>query len=109
MNNKLDYIDKRIQELKDDGVYRELPVNYGPCANIIDLDHRQVVNLSSNNYLGLANHPRVKAQAIAAIEKYGAGAERSGPSSAIKTSSKNSKPCWRSSRKKKPSSVSNPV
>ncbi|NLZ61301.1 MAG: glycine C-acetyltransferase [Acholeplasmataceae bacterium] len=74
MNNKLDYIDKRIQELKDDGVYRELPVNYGPCANIIDLDHRQVVNLSSNNYLGLANHPRVKAQAIAAIEKYGAGA-----------------------------------
>jgi len=38
------------------------------------LNHKQVVNLSSNNYLGLANHPRVKQKAIEAIEKYGVGA-----------------------------------
>ncbi|MDD4184626.1 MAG: pyridoxal phosphate-dependent aminotransferase family protein, partial [Candidatus Izemoplasmatales bacterium] len=74
MKNKLEYIDNLIQGLKDDGVYRKLPVNYGPCTNVIDLNHKKVVNLSSNNYLGLANHPRVKAKAIEAIEKYGAGA-----------------------------------
>ncbi len=71
---KLDYINELVEGLKKDGVYRELPINYGPCSNIIDLNHKQVVNLSSNNYLGLANHPRVKQKAIEAIEKYGVGA-----------------------------------
>ncbi len=71
--SKLDYLDKQIQELKDAGVYRILPINYGACTNVIQLNHKRVVNLSSNNYLGLANHPKVKAAAIAAVEKYGAG------------------------------------
>ncbi len=71
--SKLDYIHELVQGLKDDGVYRQLPVNYGPCANRIELNHREVVNLSSNNYLGLAIHPRVKQKAIEAVEKYGAG------------------------------------
>jgi len=71
--SKLDYIDKQIEELKNDGVYRILPINYGACTNVIDLNHKQVVNLSSNNYLGLANHPKVKQAAIEAVEKYGAG------------------------------------
>jgi len=71
---KLDYIDKLIEGLKTDGVYRKLPVNYGPCSNVIELNHKRVINLSSNNYLGLATHPRVKQAAIQAIEKYGVGA-----------------------------------
>ncbi|MBN2539950.1 MAG: glycine C-acetyltransferase [Bacilli bacterium] len=71
--SKLDYIEQQIQELKDGGVYRVLPVNYGACTNVIDLNHSQVVNLSSNNYLGLANHPQVKKAAIKAVKKYGAG------------------------------------
>jgi len=70
----LDYLQKLVDQLKADGVYRDLPINYGPCTNVIDLNHKQVVNLSSNNYLGLANHPRVKAASIQAIEKYGVGA-----------------------------------
>ncbi len=74
MAKKLEYIEKLVEGLRQAGVYRELPINYGPCANIIDLNHKQVVNLSSNNYLGLANHPRVKQKAIEAVEKYGAGA-----------------------------------
>ncbi len=72
--SKLDYINELVEGLKKDGVYRELPVIYGPCSNVIDLNHKRVVNLSSNNYLGLANHPRVKQKAIEAIEKYGVGA-----------------------------------
>ena len=72
--NKYQYFEEKIDKLKADGVYRKLPINYGACANVIDLNHRQVVNLSSNNYLGLASHPRLKQAAIDAIEKYGVGA-----------------------------------
>lgn len=71
--SKLDYLYEQIEQLKKDGVYRVLPINYGPCTNVIDLNHKRVVNLSSNNYLGLATHPRVKQAAIDAVEKYGAG------------------------------------
>ena len=73
-NHELTYLKEKIEELKDDGVYRELPVNYGPCDNVINLNGEKVVNLSSNNYLGLANHPRVKHAAIDAVNIYGAGA-----------------------------------
>ncbi len=72
--NKLAYIDEKIAELKKNGVYRVLPVNYGPCKNVIDLNHRSVVNLSANNYLGLAADPRVVKAAEKALKKYGAGA-----------------------------------
>jgi glycine C-acetyltransferase len=74
MNHELNYLNEKIEQLKQDGVYRELPVNEGPCDNVITLNGKQVVNLSSNNYLGLANHPRVKQAAIDAVHKYGAGA-----------------------------------
>ncbi len=74
MSNRLRFIDERIQTLKDDGVYRTLPVNYGPCANVINLNGTDVINMSSNNYLGLANHPRVKRAAAKALDKYGVGA-----------------------------------
>jgi len=74
MSDKWKFIEDEIQKLKDDGVYRRLPVNHGPCDNEIDLDGRRVINLSSNNYLGFANHPRVKKAAKEAIDKYGAGA-----------------------------------
>ncbi|MDP3130186.1 MAG: 8-amino-7-oxononanoate synthase, partial [Bacillota bacterium] len=72
--NKLAYIDEKLAELKKNGTYRILPVNYGPCKNVIDLNHRSVVNLSSNNYLGLAADPRVVKAAEKALKKYGAGA-----------------------------------
>jgi glycine C-acetyltransferase len=72
--NKLAFIDEKIEQLKKDGVYRVLPVNFGACANVIELNHRKTVNLSANNYLGLATHPRVVAAAKSALDKYGVGA-----------------------------------
>ena len=73
MKDNLEYLINQVEELKKDGVYRILPVNFGPCDNVIELNGKDVVNLSSNNYLGLANHKRVKKAAIAAVKKYGAG------------------------------------
>ncbi len=74
MSDNLKYIDELIDELKADGVYRKLPVNEGPCENVITLNGKRVINLSSNNYLGLATHPRVKEASKQAIDKYGVGA-----------------------------------
>lgn len=71
--HELTFLKEKIEQLKADGVYRVLPVNYGPCDGVINLNGKEVINLCSNNYLGLANHERVKRAAIEAVEKYGAG------------------------------------
>lgn len=71
--HELNFLKEKIQELKDDGVYRKLPVLGGANDSEVILDGKKVINLSSNNYLGFANHPRLKKAAIEAVEGYGAG------------------------------------
>lgn len=71
---KLSFLKENIKQLKKDGVYRKLPINEGPCEAEIILNGKSVINLSSNNYLGFANHPRLKKAAKEAIDKYGVGA-----------------------------------
>ena len=73
MGKALDFLEAELQSIKDQGVYRplrEVQSAQGPRAVI---DGHDVINLSSNNYLGLATHPRLKRAAIEATEKYGAG------------------------------------
>jgi glycine C-acetyltransferase len=70
----MSYLDVKVNQLKSEGLYRVLPVNEGPCEAVIKFKGRRVINLSANNYLGFANHPRLKNAAIEAIEKYGVGA-----------------------------------
>lgn len=70
----MSFLFDQVKDLKVKGLYRKLPINEGPCEAIIKLDGKDVINLSSNNYLGFANHPRLKKAAIDAIEKYGVGA-----------------------------------
>lgn len=72
--HELGFLKEKIQELKDQGVYRKLPVLEGASEAEVVLNGKKVINLSSNNYLGFANHPRLKKASIEAIEKYGAGA-----------------------------------
>lgn len=67
-------IESKLQTLKDQGTYRILPINEGPCEALIKLNGQEVINLSSNNYLGFANHPRLKEAAKNAIDTYGVGA-----------------------------------
>jgi len=64
----LKYLQDNIQDLKDQGVYRKLPVLEGENGAEIVLNGKSVINLSSNNYLGFANHPKLKEAAIKAVE-----------------------------------------
>ncbi|NMB26453.1 MAG: glycine C-acetyltransferase [Tissierellia bacterium] len=72
--HELNYLKQKIEDLKKEGIYRKLPVLEGANEAEIILNGKKVINLSSNNYLGFANHPRLKKGAIEAVEKYGAGA-----------------------------------
>ena len=58
--HELKYLQDQVQELKDQGVYRVLPVLEGANEPEVTLNGKKVINLSSNNYLGFANHPRLK-------------------------------------------------
>lgn len=70
----MEFLQKKVQELKEQGLYKELVTLEGPSDAECVINGKKVINLSSNNYLGFANHPRLKKAAIEAIEKYGAGA-----------------------------------
>jgi len=75
MNQTLqNWLSQQIEELKAQSLYRPLVEVQSPQGARITVDGRTVINLSSNNYLGLANHPRVKEAAIRAVEQWGAGA-----------------------------------
>lgn len=68
------YFEEKIAELKEQGVYRKLPVLGGPSEAQITLNGKKVINFSSNNYLGLATHPKLIEATHKAVDKYGAGA-----------------------------------
>ena len=69
----MDFLKERLEFLKKDGLYRVLRPLGGPQSTTAIIDGKRVLQLSSNNYLGLANHPRLKTAAKEAIEKYGSG------------------------------------
>ncbi len=62
-----------LDELKAARLYRPLRVMSTAQGPEVVVDGRGVISLSSNNYLGLADHPRLKAAAVAAVADYGAG------------------------------------
>src|SRR5260370_42195019 len=72
------HIEDRLAELRELGLYRRLRLISGPQGPRVLLDGRPVLLLCSNNYLGLADHPRVRAAAAEAAMRFGtsAGASR---------------------------------
>jgi len=64
----------QIQGLKDQNLYKVPKILESPAGGRVRMNGKEVVNLSSNNYLGLANHPKVRQAALEAVEKWGVGA-----------------------------------
>jgi glycine C-acetyltransferase len=73
MTDRLNWIQQELESLKDSGLYNRIRTLSTPQGAWLEVDGRRVLNFCSNNYLGLANHPRLKAAASAAIERYGVG------------------------------------
>lgn len=69
-----DVLAGRLADLEHSGLYRQLRLIEGAQEGSVTLNGRNVLMLSSNNYLGLANHPALKQAAQAAIEQFGCGA-----------------------------------
>ncbi len=69
----LAYLGAEIRALKDQGLYRRLRVLEDEQKAHTTFDHRSVVNLSSNNYLGLTTHPTLRRRALEALERFGVG------------------------------------
>ncbi|MFC4077928.1 glycine C-acetyltransferase [Salinithrix halophila] len=68
-----EYLEKEIREWREDGVYRPLTEVESEQGSRVVIHGREVIQLSSNNYLGLTTHPRIKEAANQAVEKYGVG------------------------------------
>jgi glycine C-acetyltransferase len=71
--NPLAFLDAEIEDLKTKGLYRRLRVVESEQKSRCVIDGREVITLSSNNYLGLNTHPKLKRAALDAIDRYGAG------------------------------------
>ncbi len=75
MNDTLQsWLKGELQTLRDQNLYKVPRILNSPAGGRVQMDGREVINLSSNNYLGLANDPRVRQAAEEAIERWGVGA-----------------------------------
>lgn len=69
----LAFLAEEVATLKERSLYRPLRVMSTAQGPVAQMDGREVISLSSNDYLGLTHHPRMRAAAIRAVEQYGAG------------------------------------
>jgi len=67
-------LQERLEDLRERGLYRRMRLVSGPQGPTVLLDGRPVLLLCSNNYLGLADHPRVREAAADAAMRWGCGA-----------------------------------
>ncbi|WP_028782859.1 glycine C-acetyltransferase [Thalassobacillus devorans] len=68
-----EYLQKELDEMKDEGTFRELIPLQSPQGSRVKIKGKEVIQLSSNNYLGLTSHPKMKEAAEKAVREYGAG------------------------------------
>jgi glycine C-acetyltransferase len=71
---QLAFLHRALDDLKAKHLYFRLRVLEGEQRPLASFDGKEVVNLSSNNYLGLTNHPKLRRAAIDAVRRWGAGA-----------------------------------
>lgn len=68
------WLNDQLQVLRDQHLFKTPRILESPAGGRVRMDGKDVINLSSNNYLGLANHSKVRDAALAAIERWGVGA-----------------------------------
>lgn len=68
------WLQQSLEELKAQNLYKQPPILESPQGGRVKIGGRWLINLASNNYLGLANDPRLKQAAIEAVQQWGAGA-----------------------------------
>ncbi|MDQ7039374.1 MAG: glycine C-acetyltransferase [Rhodothermus sp.] len=73
MSHPLSWIDEELAALQEAGLYTHIRTIESPQGAWLTVDGRRVLNFCSNNYLGLANHPRLVEAARRAMEQYGVG------------------------------------
>ena len=73
MQEFLSFLAAEVEKLREAHTYKVEVALEGPQDRVVRVGGREVVMLTSNNYLGLANHPRVRDAAIRAVEAWGAG------------------------------------
>ncbi|MDH3942550.1 MAG: glycine C-acetyltransferase [Anaerolineae bacterium] len=73
MAGKLAWVSEELDELRQAGLYNRIRTLSGPQGAWLDVDGKRALNFCSNNYLGLANHPKVVAAVKEAVDRYGVG------------------------------------
>ncbi|WP_085523900.1 glycine C-acetyltransferase [Tuberibacillus sp. Marseille-P3662] len=73
MKEQFAYLQNELDQMKEQHTFRELTPLQSEQGSRVTIDGQDVIQLSSNNYLGLTDHPRLKQAAIDAVEAYGAG------------------------------------
>jgi glycine C-acetyltransferase len=69
----LAFLGDELDALRERHLYRPLRIMSTAQGPVVSVDDRRVISLSSNDYLGLTHHPRLRQAALEAVEKYGAG------------------------------------
>jgi len=73
VNDKLEWIRDELTTLKESGLYNHIRTLSSPQGAWLVVDGKRVINFCSNNYLGLANHPKLVQAAKTAVDQYGVG------------------------------------
>ena len=70
---ELQYLSDELQKLREQNLYQKLRILETEQLPVCNFDGQEVINLSSNNYLGLTTHPKLKERAVRAVEEFGVG------------------------------------
>src|SRR6201996_1058153 len=73
MSDPLSYLHDQLEQWRQEGTYQRLRVLQSESAAESQFDGKEVINLASNNYLGLTTHPKLREAAIEAVRQFGVG------------------------------------
>ncbi|WP_182070663.1 glycine C-acetyltransferase [Bacillus haynesii] len=70
---EFNFLASELDKMKENGTFQELPIIESLQGSIVKMKGKDIIQLSSNNYLGLTSHPRLQKAAEEAVKRYGAG------------------------------------